>query len=168
MSKYVLTTLGFVMSTVPALAAEDERYSQPVLAAVQISTDIAYGELTSHRLDAYLPEGDSEVNRPAVLLIHGGAFAAGDKQQDLYAEMATEFALRGYVAFSMNYRLANPGTNPSIPDAADADAGAALNWIRANRDRFGLDPARIALGQVHPNPFNAETTIRFDLPDGDA
>jgi len=126
-------------------AAYAQRYSEPIFSEVEVTTELAYGELEAHRLDMYQPVGDTEVDRLAIVLIHGGAFAFGDKQQDLFVEMAQAFAKRGYVAFSINYRLANPGTNPSIPDTAVADALAALNWIKAHRAEFGLYPDKISI-----------------------
>lgn len=126
-------------------AALAQRYSEPIFSEVEVTTDLAYGELEAQRLDMYWPVGDTEVDRLAIVLIHGGAFSGGDKQLDLYIEMAREFAKRGYVAFSINYRLDNVRTNPSIPDTAVADALAALNWIKARGAEFGLDPNKITI-----------------------
>lgn len=117
----------------------------PVFDDVEITEDIAYGDLSAHKLDAYLPKGDAEVDRPVMLLIHGGGFAGGDKQLEMYRAMATEFARHGFVAFSINYRLGNPGSDPSVPDTAYADAAKALAWIRANKTQFGINPERIAI-----------------------
>ena len=71
--------------------ARAQRYSEPVFTEVQASTDLAYGELEAHRLDVYQPEGDAEGDRLAIVLIHGGGFAGGDKQQDLFTMVRTVF-----------------------------------------------------------------------------
>ena len=55
--------------------------------------------------DIYTPTGDTQTSRPAMIWVHGGAFAAGDKAKAPYPKLANEFAQRGYVALSINYRL---------------------------------------------------------------
>ena len=135
------------------MPAYAQRYVDPIFPTVHISRDIPFGEAMGYSdqietllLDVYEPEGDTEVNRPAVLLIHGGGFTGGYKALGLYEEMATEFALRGYVAFSINYRLAKRLDSPAVVDTAVADATTALNWIRRNHAEYGVDPNKISIG----------------------
>jgi acetyl esterase/lipase len=47
---------------------------------------------------------------PAVLVIHGGLFLSGDASEG--AACAQDLAAAGYVAYSINYRLAPPGSIP--------------------------------------------------------
>jgi acetyl esterase/lipase len=93
-------------------------------------------------IDAFLPARVT-TGRPAVLLIHGGGWRAGDKASlDPEAE---RLALLGYDAFSVDYRLAPAHPYPAAVD----DVHAAVRWLRdpAQVQRFGLDPHRIgALG----------------------
>jgi acetyl esterase len=93
-------------------------------------------------LDAFLPARATS-GRPAVLLIHGGGWRAGDKASlDPEAE---RLAALGYDAFSVNYRLAPAHPYPAAVD----DVQAAVQWLRdpTQAQRFGLDPHRIgALG----------------------
>lgn len=76
---------------------------------------------------------------PAVLCIHGGGFRAGkregwDKRCQLFAE-------RGYVAATVTYRLAPKYQFP----AAVHDCKAAVRWLRANAEKYHIDPARIGV-----------------------
>jgi acetyl esterase/lipase len=48
---------------------------------------------------------------------------------------ARALAEAGYVAFAVDYRL-------HWPEHID-DAQLAVRWIRANADRYGIDPERI-------------------------
>jgi acetyl esterase len=93
-------------------------------------------------LDGFLPARTAS-GRPAVLLIHGGGWTAGDKASlDPEAEL---LAALGYDAFSVNYRLAPADPYPAAVD----DVQAAVQWLRdpTQVHRFGLDPHRIgALG----------------------
>lgn len=112
--------------------------------------DLAYfeGEGFSnekHRLDLVLPEG-----RPIVatmLWIHGGAWAFGDRKNDL--ELARAFAREGVAVASMSYRLSRgdwrgeqfSSTGVQHPEHIK-DVARAFAWLRSNGDKYGLDKSR--------------------------
>ena len=55
-------------------------------------------------LDAYLPpDSDRRAKRPVFVYMHGGWFSFGDKSNG--TKLCTEMAMRGYAAFSVQYRL---------------------------------------------------------------
>ncbi len=101
------------------------------------------------RLDVYEPAGDAERARPAIMWIHGGGFRPGnDKRQNYIVRMATDFARRGYVSFSIDYRVRENPTNDlegTVRDAVE-DARAALEWIRRHSADYRIDPQWIAVG----------------------
>jgi acetyl esterase len=113
--------------------------------AVEIRRDIEYGSANGKRLllDAYLPAGaGAEGRRPAVVMIHGGGWRVGDKGS--WRPEAERLAGRGWVAFSINYRLDEPAVFPAEID----DARAAVRWARSHAGEYGVDPARIgAIGE---------------------
>lgn len=124
--------LGFI-----ALRASSQ--NQP-----QIENDVAYGEAGGQKLllDIYRPAADGK-NRPAVILVHGGGWAGGDKKD--FADLGKGLASQGYVAFSINYRLATANSN-KYPAQLD-DTQRAVRWMHANADKYGIDPKRFgALG----------------------
>ena len=100
--------------------------------------DVQYGVANGKPLllDAYVPAGGGR--RPAVVMIHGGGWRVGDKAS--WAPEARRLAERGWVAFSVNYRLDEPSPFPAEID----DVQAAVRWVRANADDYGIDAARIA------------------------
>ncbi len=100
--------------------------------------DVVYRTVggVSLTLDVYLP--DSPGAHPAILFVHGGAWHTGDKRT--LAPLARFLAERGYVGFSVNYRLAPMYTFP----AALEDLRCAVKWIRAHAADYGVDPDRIA------------------------
>ena len=111
---------------------------------IREETDVAYGTAGSAKLllDAYTP-GDTTRKHPAIVLIHGGAWAFGDKK--FYTPMCRALAAKGFAAFTINYRLVTPTTN-KYPAQID-DAQRAVRWIRAHADKYNVDPARMgALG----------------------
>lgn len=76
---------------------------------------------------------------PAMLCIHGGGFRAGDRHG--YDALVKEFARRGYVAATVEYRLA-----PKYPfPAAVFDVKACVRWLRANARKYHIDPTRIGV-----------------------
>jgi acetyl esterase/lipase len=86
-------------------------------------------------LSLWSPVGDGPF--PAVVCIHGGGFREGDSS---YHDSQCEFLARhGYVAVTINYRLA-----PQYPfPAAVEDSKAAVRWLRANAEKYHIDPDRI-------------------------
>jgi acetyl esterase/lipase len=71
--------------------------------------------------------------------IHGGAFMGCDKA-DLQVLPMLEGLKRGYAVVAINYRLSGEAQFPALVH----DAKAAVRWIRANAQRYGFDPSRIA------------------------
>jgi acetyl esterase/lipase len=116
--------------------------------------------------DFYEPGSDSgRASRPAVLVIHGGAWRGGDKAWG--EQFAEELCPFGYVVFSINYRLAGRpnGTWP----AQIEDVQKALRYIRANARAFDVDPTRIAsLGMSAGGHLATMVALRDDptSPDG--
>ncbi|MEL7296385.1 MAG: carboxylesterase family protein [Pseudomonadota bacterium] len=117
-------------------------------------------------LDIYVPMND-QTERPAMVFIHGGGFVGGDKGTSAPVEFARYFAERGFVSLSINYRLLGDyGTVPQgFVDAADdiplltnderdqikamypatRDAKAAIRWLSANAESYGVDANQISV-----------------------
>lgn len=90
------------------------------------------------RLDAFIPESSDP--QPAVVLVHGGGWEAGDKRT--YIRPWFDVLTRAGIAWlSIDYRLAPKWKHP----AAVEDVEAAIRWVRANARKYGIDPDRIAL-----------------------
>ena len=165
MAKIVVTAVALLSTvagcTVPRPPGDGPlRYRDPVFSSVAVSPGITYrsapdnsGNPVALELDLYQPTGDTVSRRPAVVWVHGGGFAVGDKGSG--RNFATYFARRGYVAVSINYRLlappgcgGNPDPTPQCEQAALAaqhDAQAAVRWLRANAAFLGVDRDRIAM-----------------------
>lgn len=79
--------------------------------------------------------------RPAILLVHGGAWKAGDAS--VFLPHARYFAARGMVAFSVDYRLLTP--DGVGMDICLADCISALRHIRVHAAALGVDGNRIAV-----------------------
>lgn len=145
----------------PAHAA-GTRYLDPIFASFTKTPSIVYGSAVNDRgitqdlrLDLYEPTGDTAPERPAIVFIHGGGFKSGNKDNTTMVDLAKEFAKRGYVTVSIDYRLASfdvgaaPMSDPRVARAhidAQHDAQAAVRFLRANATSFRVDPSHIAAG----------------------
>lgn len=89
-------------------------------------------------LDIYFPETRSEKPLPLLVWIHGGGWSGGSKAQQPYLSQLK----RGYVAASIEYRFSQKATFP----AQIQDCQAAIRWLRANAEKYSIDPGRIGVG----------------------
>ncbi|HEV7302148.1 MAG TPA: alpha/beta hydrolase [Tepidisphaeraceae bacterium] len=106
----------------------------------QVYRDLSYGQpgQRRHLLDLYVPRGDQNGQpRPVIVWIHGGAWEQGDKSHGPGAAGIRA----GYAIASVNYRLSQDGPFP----AQIHDCKAAVRWLRANAQQYGLDPDRIGV-----------------------
>ncbi len=103
---------------------------------VRLLTDIEYveGGHPRNRLDLYLPDRTTSL-LPVVLWVHGGGWSSGDKARSPAAILATQH----YAVASINYRYSQDAIFP----AQLHDCKAAVRWLRANANEYGLDAARI-------------------------
>jgi acetyl esterase/lipase len=104
-----------------------------------IARNVAYGPAERHRLDIWrMPE--TAPGAPVILYVHGGAWVIGDKREQ-GRPMLHELVARGWVAVTMNYRLA-----PKFPWPAQIeDVTRALGWVKAHIAEHGGDPSRVAI-----------------------
>lgn len=102
--------------------------------------DIAYIDDGNpyHMLDVFYPEGATG-NLPVIIDIHGGGWMYASKDLNEYYCLA--LAQRGYVVFSMSYRLVPDVTvNEQIQDVA-----FALKWISENMKNYPCNCENIML-----------------------
>jgi acetyl esterase/lipase len=103
-------------------------------------TDIPYRPGNdSWRLDLAMPADKASSPRPGLVMIHGGGWKTGDKQDSKWRDLLVEFAQQGFVTVSMNHRLSAEAVYPACLD----DASCAVRWLRANSETYNVDPARI-------------------------
>ena len=84
--------------------------------------------------------------RPVIIVIHGGGFHDGDKNESNVVKMSTRLAQRGFLVAAINYRLPLPkeGIFPAAALAAVQDTRAAIRWLVHRAGELALDPQRIA------------------------
>jgi len=108
---------------------------------VEVLKHIAYlddGD-RAHRLDIIRPRGEVH-GAPVLIYIHGGAWVIGDKREQ-GKPMMYEFAARGWVCASINYRLSPKATWPDHI----VDVLAAIAWVKEHVAEYGGDPTFVTL-----------------------
>lgn len=115
------------------------------------------------KLDIYRPRGVGPEPRPALILAFGGAFHRGSKSEEVFegeapstamAEYCREFARRGYICFSIEYRLMQEDPDPGITPVLPADLVFKSNRINYVRGILGLPPCT---SQMLRNTIEAST-----------
>jgi acetyl esterase/lipase len=107
-------------------------------------SNIPYGKHPQQKIDLYLPANRDTANTKLMVLIHGGAWASGDKAD--FAPYISELRKRlpGYAFANVNYRLYNDGEN-KFP-AQENDIKAAISWLMEKRLEYGYSDQIVLLG----------------------
>ena len=110
---------------------EKDKPEEPPAGAyeVEVMRNIAYrddkdADPTRHKLDIFLPKGQSEF--PVFFFVHGGGWHSGNKE--MYAPLGQLFARNGIGAVIINYRLAPQAKFPAHVE----DVAKAFAWVHGN------------------------------------
>jgi len=103
-----------------------------------IHRDVLFASPSGHdlRMDLYVPIAQKKV--PVVVWIFGGSWKIGSKG---YHVNLRDLPEHGIALASIQYRLSSTAKYPAQLD----DCRAAVDWLRTNGARFGLDPKRIGV-----------------------
>jgi acetyl esterase/lipase len=107
---------------------------------VSLEANISYSSHPQTVLDLYQPKGASPGKRPGVLVIHGGGWTGG-KKENVFERLCLPFLEKGFVVANVEYRLAAVAPAP----AAVNDVLAAAEWFRNNAAKYGVDRNRIVV-----------------------
>lgn len=105
--------------------------------------DLHYGPAPAHTMDVYLPPPAAPAGPfPVLFMVHGGAWAFGDKGNAAVVDnKLARWLPRGFVLVSINYRL--------LPQAAPlqqaADVARALAFAQKQAPQWGADAKRFIL-----------------------
>jgi len=107
-------------------------------AEIEYHEDVIYGAGGGAplKLDWARPKQFTEP-LPAIIFIHGGGWAHGDKK--IHRDEAQAVAKLGYFSATIGYRLAPQHRFPAQVE----DCKCAIRYLRANAEELGLDPNRI-------------------------
>jgi len=120
-----------------------ELYHARPTTTVEITSGVEYGRTNNIPLllDIYTPETPITSPIPAIIWIHGGGWAGGDKGNDRWFNY---LATHGFFVISINYRLSGVAPFP----AAVEDSKCAVRWLRANAEAYNVDPESIGVAGI--------------------
>lgn len=102
--------------------------------------NVQYSDVSdTNYLHLFVPDSDEKL--PLYIMIHGGGFFYNDldsRQAELFYEKVRD---KGYAVATVNYRLGQEANYP----AAIEDVKAAVRFLRANADKYGIDADRFAI-----------------------
>ncbi|MCA9034362.1 MAG: DUF1080 domain-containing protein [Planctomycetaceae bacterium] len=139
-SRAMVTMFVLVMAAAYQTVSAWESPFDSVARTIHIQKDIACGMGGDQplKLDLATPlEKPTDGLSPCVVVIHGGAWRGGKKEQ--FHQLVQQFAARGYVSASLQYRLCPAHTFP----AQIEDVKCAIRFLRAHATDYGIDPERI-------------------------
>jgi poly(3-hydroxybutyrate) depolymerase len=109
---YLVVSFALLVTSSFAQPCQNGRYATEVFPNHTLTSNITYGANTtfsgannSLKLDFYEPTGDSELNRPLIIWVHGGSFLGGSKTDQDMTVLSQRFARKGYACASIDYRL---------------------------------------------------------------
>jgi len=158
----------------PRTYLKENRFGEVSIAkGIKFATVVNYKGLSQDLLcDIYQPVGDISKNRPCIVWIHGGGFRSDSKRtQNYVVTYATDFAKRGFVCISIDYRLRDGADMPTkaeeFPALKDAarDANTVLDWIRANAYSYNINPSYLFVAGGSAGGRIAITVAQFIGPD---
>lgn len=163
--------------TAAALSCDDKpnRYRNVnIFASVKQTSNLQFGSAANplHNnamenlfTDVFQPNGDTCTKRPMVIMLWGGGFQGGQRQNE--TGDCQNFARRGFVCATSDYRMGNPGAF-TIPNfcgplfMSTQDTRAAIRYYKKNAALYGIDSSLIFVGGCSSGAYAAMHTAYLD------
>ena len=107
--------------------------------------DESYGSHAMQNYDIYLPAGRTAAATNTIILVHGGGWTSGSKEDmngivDLIRDVLPDYAI-----VNMNYRLASIPSVPAFPNQTD-DLAAMINQLNDQQETLQINGKYALLG----------------------
>ena len=110
----------------------------------QAISNVSYGNDPKEKMDLYLPEGRNTINTKVIILIHGGGWTDGDKDDFAEYIAVLQQRLPDYAIVNINYRLVASGSN--LFPAQENDIKAAVGFIVSKAPEYKISQKIVLLG----------------------
>lgn len=123
----------------PSDSTAQDKAKQPTPpAGVTYEADVEYGTGGNSPLFLDIARPANATGKsPCIVVIHGGGWRGGNRK--LHTDIIFNLAKQGYVAATVQYRLVPTARFP----AQIEDVKCAVRFLRANAEKYQLDPKRI-------------------------
>lgn len=98
--------------------------------------NVSYGSHTDQKYDIYLPQGRTEELTKVFVLIHGGSWVSGDKNDMSFMVNSLKTQFTDYAIVNINYRLASI-VNPAFPMQID-DIESIVSDLKSKSDTYQI------------------------------
>ncbi|MDP5101575.1 MAG: alpha/beta hydrolase [Nonlabens sp.] len=129
-----------ILGTLLPISCNNET-SKPETAVILVAKtelNVAYGSDEQQTMDIYLPANRSASTTKTVVIIHGGGWTSGDKNDVNGLVGLIQRALPDHAVINMNYRLANGTNRKAFPDQLE-DIKSVINKLVANKSEYGIN-----------------------------
>jgi acetyl esterase/lipase len=106
--------------------------------------NVSYGADAAQSMDIYLPAGRSTSLTKVIVMIHGGAWASGDKAELTPFVDSFKRRLSDYAIFNINYRLSAAPNN--LFPTQENDVKSAIQFIAGKAAVYGISDKYALLG----------------------
>jgi|GEM_PF-1223443 len=165
--------------------AQDRRYVEKIFTNVSVTSNVVYGTApflnspynneaytTTGNLimDIYRPQGDDLEQRPVIVFAHSGGFVTGNRNHDDMVAFCTEYAKRGYVTVTIDYRQGVYTVTDAELHYTRAlyrgiqDGRTAVRYLKANAALYNIDPDKIYFAGSSAGAFMGLHNIFMDTP----
>lgn len=115
---------------------------------LQSQDNITYSPKYGLKLHVFAPPAsDQRSKRPAMVMIHGGGFKNGNKDDKAgIIGWSKQLAMRGFFCVSIDYRINQTLASVDPEESqlwAAYDAKSAVRWLRTNAGKYHIDVERI-------------------------
>lgn len=138
------TLLALVGGCLLLVSCQKDASEAPAQLPAQSQLNVAYGTDSLQKMDIYLPAGRTTADTKVFIMIHGGAWAAGDKAEFNAYKDSLKRRFPGYAIFNINYRLGT-GMAHFFP-AQENDVKTALEYIYNKRNEYGISGKFVLFG----------------------
>lgn len=134
--------------------SQENRYIEPIFEKVQQQT---YTYADTLKLDFYDAKEDLLDKRPLLVVVHGGGFSVGQRDNPTEVKFSEAMAKKGYTVASVSYRLTRKGKATGFGCDCPAedkietikmsgeDILKALHFLKKRNDVFKIDFNRVIL-----------------------
>jgi acetyl esterase/lipase len=137
----------------------------PTPAVARTITDTSYGADAKQKMDIYLPASRTTASTKVIIMIHGGAWIAGDKADYAANIDSLKKRLPDYAIFNINYRLAVPGfPSTNVFPTQETDVKAAVDFIYSNRATFLISDKFVLLGASAGGHLSLLQAYKYQTP----
>ncbi|SFU27528.1 Acetyl esterase/lipase [Pustulibacterium marinum] len=107
--------------------------------SVKVTENVVYKTTETSALQLSIYQPKNKKNTAVVLLIHGGGWISGSKENQQV--MAEQLAKNGFSAVTVQYRLSDEAKYP----AAVLDIKDAIRWVREHAKKYHFNPDQLAI-----------------------